>query len=220
MNTQHAKVEDACKLVASTFYGRRGRWLYQAFDAINRDFFFNQLPYPLIILSLTAHGRCLGWASSVKERPPQIAIHPSNFGGTERDEPWDIPATWLGDRFAFDVLVHECIHVSIDYRLGGHSGPTSHNSPEWVAEVNRLAPLLGFKNIEAGLSKTRRVPVEGKKTKRGKKPTKVARCTDGNIPFKIVATFPSGLRVHQGTAEQFYRRGILPVQNILKPSKP
>ncbi len=211
MTTQNTKVEEACKLVAATFYGRRGLWLYQVFEVLNREFFADELPYPLITLTLTAHGRCLGWSASNDDRPPQIAIHQSNFGGTERKDPWNIPGAWLGERFAFDVLVHECMHLSVNYRLGGHSGPTSHNSSEWVAEVNRLAPLLGFKNIEAGLSKTRRVQVEGEKTKRGKRPTKVERYTAGNIPFEAVSMFPQALRVHQSTAEGFYRRGKLPV---------
>ncbi len=104
------------------------------------------------------------------------------------------------------------MHVSVNHRLGGHSGPTSHNSPEWVAEVNRLAPLLGFRAVEAGLSKTRRVRVKGKASKRGKHPTKVERYTEGNISFAAVATFPHTLRVEQGTADSFYRQGELPIQ--------
>ena len=88
------KVEAACHVVAETFYGRRGAWLYQAFRAVNTELFCNELPYPLIILTLTAHGRCLGWSRSEEERPPQIAIHPSVFGGTERLNPWNVPAAY------------------------------------------------------------------------------------------------------------------------------
>ena len=33
------------KLVAETYYGDEGAWLYQAFDAINKKLFFGELPY-------------------------------------------------------------------------------------------------------------------------------------------------------------------------------
>lgn len=137
-----------------------------------------------------------------------IAIHPSVFGGSEKKDPWGVPPAWLGRNFAFDVLLHEMIHLSVEYRLGGRTGPTSHNEPAWIAEVNRLAPLLGFEGIQARKSVTKRVPVEDAAfTKRGKRPTRVVRTTEGNVPFECVAGFPSALRQHRGTAATFYADG-------------
>jgi hypothetical protein len=73
-----------------------------------------------------------------------------------------------------------------------------------VGEVNRLAPLLGFNNVQAGLKKVQRVPVGGPLTKRGKRPTKPARVDSGNIMFAAVAGFPWQLRSHLGQAESYY----------------
>jgi hypothetical protein len=76
-----------------------------------------------------------------------------------------------GDRYALDVLIHECIHVSVRYRLSGPSaGDSSHNNPEWIAEVNRIAPLIGLSGVDAAMSKPVR---EG---------TKIRCASKGNIP--------------------------------------
>ncbi|MEM7132104.1 MAG: hypothetical protein AAF702_37710 [Chloroflexota bacterium] len=204
-------MREACHLVAETFYGEQGRWLYAAFDAINAAWFEGALPYPHLILSLTAHGRCLGQCAASDRHPPTMIMHPSVFGGTAAKEPWGVPSEWLGQSFAFDVLLHECIHASVHYHLGGMTGTTSHNDPQWITEVNRLAPLLGFEGIEAGRSTTKRVPVDGPLSKRGKRPTGVKRVTEGNIPFEAVATFPYGLRRYLGIAEAYYKDGVLPI---------
>jgi hypothetical protein len=83
-----------------------------------------------------------------------ITLHPSLLGGTEKSDPWGIAPSFLGPRYAYDVLVHECIHLAIGQLRGGRRGPTSHNCDNWIAEVNRLAPLLGFHDVRAGRSKT------------------------------------------------------------------
>jgi hypothetical protein len=195
-------LDRACRIVAEGFYGERGRWAYEQFDRINRDYFGGALPTPLITFEITPHGKCLGQTSSTDR--PHIRLHPSVFGGTEVATPWGTPAEWLGELFAADVLIHECMHVSVRFRLGGAKGPTSHNNPQWIGEVNRLAPLLGFSGIKAGRQVAKRFPVEGEVTKRGKPQTTVKKATDGNIPFKVVATFPHSLRVHLGEANDYY----------------
>lgn len=208
-----SNIEQACRLVAGTYYGGKGLWLCNAFDAINKHIFDDKLPYPHIILALTAHGKCQGWSRSSKKRPPTICLHPSAFGGTEKDDPWGIPSECLGYRFAFDILLHECMHVSVNYCLGGAKGPTSHNNPQWISEVNRIAPLIGFNDVDAGMSKTKRVQIKDKSTfKPGRKPTKVVRTTDGNIQFSSVASFPIGLRKERGEAYYYYTSGKLPIK--------
>jgi hypothetical protein len=52
----------------------------------------------------------------------------------------------------------EPFHVHVFAQGGYGRGPTSHNNPLWVAEVNRIAPRLGFA-VTAGRSTTKRVPV-------------------------------------------------------------
>jgi hypothetical protein len=203
-------LEAATRLVERHFYGKKGAFARQSFDYINAQFFDNRLPWTLIIWTLTAHGHCLAFTSSGQTTEPIIGLHPSLLGGTESDSPWGFPPELLGYCFAYDSMVHECIHVSVEYLLGGAHGPSSHNCPEWISEVNRIAPLLGFTGIEAGMSKTKRVAVDGTPTRRGKQPSKVVRVDEGNVPFALaVAGFPRGLRYYLKQLD-FYKRNILP----------
>ena len=64
MSAPRRSIETALKLVAETYYGDEGAWLYQAFDAINKKLFFGELPYPLITIEITPHSGCLAWCSS------------------------------------------------------------------------------------------------------------------------------------------------------------
>jgi hypothetical protein len=143
-------------------------------------------------------------------------LHPSLLGGTEKENPWGIDPVLLGVCFAYDVLVHESIHVQVECVHGGWRGRpggyTSHNNLLWLAEVNRIAPLLGLTGMDARPSKARRVAVSNGN---GKAATKVVRGTDGNVPFAAVATFPYGVRQHQGDTD-FYRRGTLPFSTELE----
>jgi hypothetical protein len=167
-------------MVAQQYYGDKALWCYRAFKWVNKKLFLEELPFPLIVLGLTAHGHCLGQTHLRVDGPPVICIHPSVWGGTENKNPWGVPADLLGDRYALDVLIHECMHVSVCYRLKGPTGGTSsHDNPEWINEVNRIAPLIGLNGVVAARNKVVR---EGKKTR---------RASQGNIPFNAVATFPS-----------------------------
>jgi hypothetical protein len=206
-------VAEACRLIARTYYGDKGAWAYEVFDFVNATYFAGALPWPHIVWGLTAHGHCLGF-TRVGGSPPIITLHSSLLRGTEKKNPWGVDPAWLGTCFAFDVLLHECIHVQIDYRLGGWQavgGKTSHNNSLWVAEVNRLAPLLGLDGISAGLSKTKRVvDASAPPTKRGRPGTKVVRASEGNCPHMAVATFPYGMRRMRGQADAYYRAGQSP----------
>jgi hypothetical protein len=202
-------VIDALRLVASHFDGKRGIWAYDVFAAINAAYFDGRLPTPKIQWALTAHGGCLGLTRTSAR--PVVTLHPSVLGGTQRRNPWNIDPGWLGIAYAFDVLLHESIHVSQHCLLGGGIGPTSHNNSAWIAEVNRIAPVLGLVGIQAGLSKTKRVPIEGETTKTGKPATRVIRASEGNLPHSAVATFPHGARRHLGLADSFYTANIIPV---------
>jgi hypothetical protein len=199
-----ANIEDACRAVAQHYHGALGVWVYQAFEWINAMLFFDELPYPLIVLGLTAHGKCLAWTRSplAELKPPTILLHPSLWGGTERVDPWKIPADLLGPRYALDVLIHESMHVSVAYRLG--YAPTrresSHNNPAWIAEVNRIAPLIGLPGVQAAMSIPKRV---------GKK---VQRMCDGNIPFSAAASFPHPVRRLRGELDYYRDRSPLPFE--------
>ena len=203
-----ADIDAACRLVAGYYGGDAGRWAYAAFDHINATLFAGELPTPLIIWALTPHGACLG--STRPGTAPLVTLHPSLLGGREKSNPWGVDPALLGVAYAYDALVHECLHISVASRLGGWAGTgqTSHNNPGWIAEVNRIAPLLGL-DITAVPSRTQRVPVPGSPTKRGKQPTKVIRTSGGTIPFRAVATFPHGARLHLGQTA-WYTHNHLP----------
>ncbi len=206
-----ADVDAACRLIARHYGGARGTWAYEAFDHINATLFDGELPTPLIMWALTPHGGCLGYTQP--GAAPIITLHPSLLGGTQKPNPWKIDPALLGVAYAYDVLIHECIHVSVHYRLGGADCPTSHNNPQWIGEVNRIAPLLGL-TITAERSKAKRVPIAGESTKTGKPATKVVRTSEGTIPFAAVATFPHAVRVLLGQTA-WYEQNALPFPHAL-----
>jgi hypothetical protein len=55
--TEHDVLQQATRLVAATYPGDRGTRAYDEFEIINRDYFDNVLPWPLITWALTAHER-------------------------------------------------------------------------------------------------------------------------------------------------------------------
>jgi hypothetical protein len=204
---------ESCLIVAEQVYGRKGVWAYDAFIFINELYFDGRLPWSHILWGLTAHGRCIAWASTArdKSRPPIMTLHPSLLGGIEKEEPWDIPADWLGPSLVFDTLLHECIHVHIDYNLGGHDGRNSHDCKRWMRQVNRIAPLLGFRDVHFGTTRTIRVPDYSiPRTVRGKVATRVVRRSTGNVPHSVAAGFPQSLRSFLGQASGYYGKKTLP----------
>jgi hypothetical protein len=201
-------LQDACLAVARHYHGTKGEWAYALFTALNTAFFAGALPWPHISWALTPYGSCLGY--SYRAGPAVIVLHPSLLGGTEKHNPWRVPRAWLGWRFTADVLLHEAMHLSVIHRLGGWEGPgtTSHNNEAWVAEVNRLLPLLGIpaaRTLTAGMTRVRRVPADGPASTRGRRPTRVERVTEGDLPFRVVAGFPGALRQHLHQANRYYQ---------------
>jgi hypothetical protein len=200
-NSTSDTIQDACRIVAGHYYGDKGQWVYRAWAWINETLFSNELPLPLLTMGLTSHGRCLAWTRSARERPPIILLHPSLWGGTESADPWGIPPDLLGPRFALDAEIHEAIHVSVNYRLGGsRSGASSHNNPQWIEEVNRIAPLIGLAGVNAAMSKPKRL---------GKK---IVRTCGGNVPFDAAAKFPSAVRIHWNQLDYYRDPSPLPFE--------
>ncbi len=206
-----ADVDAACRLIARHFGGARGTWAYEAFDYINATLFAGELPTPLIVWTITPHGKCLG--QTRRGAAPVVTLHPSLLGGREKVNPWGIDPALLGVAYAYDVLIHECMHVSVEHRLGGAKGPTSHNNPQWIGEVNRIAPLIGL-TITAERSKVKRVPIADELTTTGKPATKVVRTSEGTIPFAAAATFPHAVRVLLGQTD-WYEQNALPFPHAL-----
>jgi hypothetical protein len=182
----------AYRTIADHVYGRLGRFAYAAFDYLNATFFQGKLPETLLLWDLTDHGHFLGWCRSSAEGPPIIKLHPALVAPAARppDEPvWHMPLSWFGWCLAYDVLLHECVHASVDYLLGGweyllgqRSYWSCHNNPVWVAEVNRIAPLLGYTGDAFTMKLPRRVSVPGSVGPRGKPLTRSVRAQHGNAP--------------------------------------
>jgi hypothetical protein len=153
-------VHAAYRLIADHLYGhgRLGQFAYAAWDHINAAYFGGALPETLILWDLTDYGHQLGWCRSSADGPPIIKLHPNLVmpsDGQRLDrqrERWHIPVGLFGRCYAYDVLLHECVHAHVDYNLGGwarldgqqRSKWTCHNNPLWVSECNRIAELLGF----------------------------------------------------------------------------
>lgn len=202
-------IDRSARVVAEHYFGRKGAWAYEAFDWINARLYDGNLDQPLILWGLTNHGGCLGLttADPVRVRPV-IQLHPSLLGSTAEKGPWGFDHDLLGPAFAFDTLVHECLHVWIEGVLGGRDGgSSSHNNPTWVKEVNRVAPLLGITGLNAAMSKTKRIADSD--LPKGK--TRVIRTTDGNVPFDAVSGFPRAVRLLRGQTDYYRHPPVVPL---------
>ena len=202
-------LHQAIETVAAACYGDDPaiKLAYQLFRTINSQWFADTLPLPFIIRGLTPYSHGFSWLQTQGDAP-LLFLHPRLFAtaGLDRQKHkkatkvWGVSSAWFGPHLLGDVILHECLHAHLTYNKGGAIGPTSHNNPGWVAEVNRLLPLLGFHQLRAGRSKTVRVPVAGRGRNRRPEsdghggPSRVERTTDGNIPFKAVSGFPTGVR--------------------------
>src|SRR5262249_40522693 len=152
--------------------------------------------------------RSHGFTLCEEGRLPLIVLHPSLVrpspaAGADSRAPWDLEPDCFGLCLAFDALLHECIHLSVRYRLDCSipmSGFESHNNPAWVGEVNRLMPCLGLDVGRAGMSRVVRVPRETHLSAgvRQRNATEVKRIADGDLPFSAVAGFPHSLRGYMG----------------------
>jgi hypothetical protein len=149
-------IHAAYRLIAGHVYGALGRFAYAAWDHVNATYFGGSLPETLILWDLTEYGHALGWCRSSADGPPVIKLHPNLVVSPSRprgrqSSRWNVPLDLLGPCYAYDVLLHECVHAHVDYNLSGWerlTGPqrskwTCHNNPLWVAECNRIAELLG-----------------------------------------------------------------------------
>ena len=157
----------------------RRRWAYNAFAHLNRVYFDQLLPWPEIRWETEAKVPWLGWCYPIKRDAPVIHLHPKLLGSEEGDNPWGVPDSWLGERWAYDVVLHEATHIRVAQLSGGRNfGSSPHDNRFWVSEVDRLAPLLGFGDLIAA-----------------------------QAPFQHVELFPYGYRKLTGTAAEHYSAG-------------
>ena len=148
---------EALAVAAEIIHPRVGRWTYETWAELNENLWDGELPICGIQWGLTPHGSAHGlWSGSQNT----ITLHKSLI--EPKGNAWGI-AHKMGERYAADVLLHEMMHQYIDVVLGVRDGgesespsKSSHNNPYWVAEVNRIAQLLGL-DCKAQVVKQRRV---------------------------------------------------------------
>ena len=94
-----------------------------------------------IIWSFTLHDQSL---SHYDPSQNTIILHTSMLKSKEdpNQYPSTSPVDLIDEKFVEDRLLHEMIHQAI-YQFYSQNG--EHNSEKWAEEVNRIAPLLGFK---------------------------------------------------------------------------
>lgn len=101
------------------------------------------------------HGRSLAGRSVISIAPYLI-----NHSYSTRDSAVEgIPFGYLN--LVEDILLHEMMHQSVDQtceKTGSPHPADSHNNEYWTDECNRIALILGFKNYQAGLYRSRRKP--------------------------------------------------------------
>ena len=154
-------LRDAARLI----YPGVGSMLYDWWETINEAYFGRQMTPPGIQFGLTPHGKTHGKWRGYEQT---IILHrslldPSGNAWGKRDQ--------LGNRFAWDVLLHEMVHQYIDTVRGispddarsnspqngdNVDGGSPHNCPSWVAEINRLSQELDL-DCTAAVVKQRRV---------------------------------------------------------------
>ena len=180
-------------------WGKWGSWAYDEWKQHNKTYFEGKLEPGAIIWDLLPHGGSIGLYHPGKSI---IKLHAAitgdvrevgYSGNSAKVNPWGIEHACLGERYASDVLLHEMIHAAVYYiHDSWGSGRSSHNNSVWVAEVNRIAPLLGLK-VKASV-----VRQSGKKETRGKWLSK-----PGCLSQSELSRFPHSVR-----GKKYYERRI------------
>ncbi len=127
---------ETLRAAAIIMWREYGAWAYDTWAAHNAAYFADELTPPGIIWGLAPNHRQLGHYQPTYN---VITLHVGLLAADEGNL-WGLDA-WVGQSLAADLLLHAMIHQ----RLGlGECSINSHNTEEWVAEVNRIAPLLGL----------------------------------------------------------------------------
>ena len=118
-----------------------GGWLFDTWASLNIDYFESNLE-PIAVI----WGR-IGRTCRLSHFDPgmgRVTLHTSLLSPlTTNGYQYQI----LDPRLAQDALLHAMMHQAI-YQGLGHDGSarsrqTAHNNQAWIAEVKRIAPLLG-----------------------------------------------------------------------------
>ncbi|SRR5258708_7549571 len=177
-NMRNKRIAKACRVVSRHFQGEVTLKYFEWYDAINNSFFASKLPQAFILQALTPYGSCIALTKTSNVQPI-ILLHPI------------LQKSKNPDKEEFYTLLHEAIHVNVAFVLKNKTGgKSSHESGEWISEVNRIAKMLGYSDVTLGVSK-----VERQKKKHG---GKLKRVSTGTIPYECTYNFPQALAAVTG----------------------
>jgi len=184
-------------------------WGYETWERYNAAYFDGSLQAGQIFWGITAYGRCIGLHQG---RRNVIVLHQSLLDMPDGGywQPGDSSGRELA---AGDVLLHEMVHQTIHQRLGhsgcGHNAKrgrcTSHNNEHWVAEVNRIAPLLELSE-NAAVIKQKRIKEPG-----GKGPGSVI----WHVPAEMMTRKQLSAWPHSARPKGYYRSVPVELANQL-----
>jgi hypothetical protein len=128
---------ETLRTAAAIMWREYGAWAYDTWASHNDAYFDGALEPPGIVWGLSPNNRRL---SNYDTHFGVITLY-SGLLESEESNLWGLEA-WLAQDLARDVLLHAMIH-----QKAGTSGCNyrSHNNEAWVAEVNRIAPLIGLR---------------------------------------------------------------------------
>lgn len=142
---------------AAVLYGERGSWAYDMWDLINTRFWNGSLVPGPIHWGLTA-GCNFGWFLG-DSNGGRITIHEALTGTDFPDfvqadrrierNSWGLSSDYFGLGTALGTLLHEAMHQAhrqqgLSYCTDRRGEYEPHHNPIWLAECERVAPLIGL----------------------------------------------------------------------------
>jgi hypothetical protein len=128
------------KKTGKKLFGDFGAWAFDEWKTLNKTFFNGEIVPGEIIWGSTPNDRNLGYYLVAENL---ICLHKNLMRPIYPTNPLKWEFRHFNKKKAGDVLLHEMIHQRI-HQTGGWVGETSHNNERFVAEVNRIAKLLGM----------------------------------------------------------------------------
>jgi hypothetical protein len=128
------------RTLASKRFGGLGVWTYDEWRRLNEIFFYGRNNVGPIVWWTASPDESLGYYAAA-DNIIYLNEHLLKPVYPMPCRKWDVDH--MNKRLASDVILHEMIHQKI-HQSGGWEGESSHNNSKFVAEVNRIAKLLGL----------------------------------------------------------------------------
>lgn len=169
------------RTAAELLWGEAGSYIHDVYDRLRP--LFPHLPesFPMVI-NLMAYGRCIGLTRSRAQRALRISIASNLFKHCIKR--------------VDDVVLHEMMHLHLIIQ----DKDTDHDSDDWYAEANRLAPTVLGRDLNAVRKPERRsIRVQNPEYRpgNGKSKTLVRKeNVEVEFPLRKMCRFPEAFREH------------------------